>query len=266
MFVEDYREWHELDDHEKLKLVKKLKQIVIEVVKGDVYPRQHNSEYSYLHYKIMRAQIDLVPEIVEMCNNAAGLISYLETETKSISDGAEIVNTQFAPLLAVLSSFPGDDPISDAITGLGIDQINKVWSRCLERRTTEPDAAITSARSLVETVCKHIVLEPQDADDEDLDFVVLYKKAVTKLNLHPTQAVDKQYKQLLQGCLSIINPIGTIRNWTADSHGSDPKTVPVSVDEATLIVNIAGSIAMFLLTKWHNEPLKPADNPFGLSF
>ncbi len=46
-----------------------------------------------------------------------------------------------------------------------------IWKKALERRHSDPDGAITSARTLLETVCKRILDEAGDVrirTEEDL--------------------------------------------------------------------------------------------------
>ncbi len=46
---------------------------------------------------------------------------------------------------------PADAVVRDVSEG-----VHKVWIKALERRHTDPEGAITSARTLLETVCKRV--------------------------------------------------------------------------------------------------------------
>lgn len=66
----------------------------------------------------------------------------------------------FQPMLDYLegkNKAPADEDISDVLRKFNEDGVHAVWIKALERRHTDPDGAITSARTLLETVCKHIL-------------------------------------------------------------------------------------------------------------
>ena len=51
---------------------------------------------------------------------------------------------------------PGDKVVSDALETFDVDGVHAVWVKALARRATDPEGAITMARTLLETVCKRI--------------------------------------------------------------------------------------------------------------
>jgi hypothetical protein len=57
----------------------------------------------------------------------------------------------------------------------------------LERRSDDPEGAITSARTLLETVCKHILDEGGIKYDDDADLPKLYRVTADVLDLAPSQ-------------------------------------------------------------------------------
>ena len=57
----------------------------------------------------------------------------------------------------------------------------------LARRHTDPEGAITSARTLLETVCKRVLDETGTAYSDKDDLPALYKVVATKLNIAPSQ-------------------------------------------------------------------------------
>jgi hypothetical protein len=51
----------------------------------------------------------------------------------------------------------GELPIASVLTTLGEDDIQNAWTKAFARCHSDPSGAITAARALVETVCKHIL-------------------------------------------------------------------------------------------------------------
>ncbi len=52
---------------------------------------------------------------------------------------------------------PVDPIVSDVLRNFDVDGVHKVWIKALERRHADPEGAITSARTLLETVCKRVL-------------------------------------------------------------------------------------------------------------
>lgn len=48
-------------------------------------------------------------------------------------------------------------PITEVIQAFDSDYVQFSWQKALDRRGVDPEGAITAARTLIETVCKHIL-------------------------------------------------------------------------------------------------------------
>lgn len=97
------------------------------------------------------------------------------------------------PLLSVLElseSTPSDAASTAVLSKVDSAHVQGVWNRALERRGNDPEGAITLARTLLESVCKHILDERgvQYADGADLP--KLYSLVATELNLSPAQHTE----------------------------------------------------------------------------
>lgn len=93
--------------------------------------------------------------------------------------------------------------------------------------------------------------------NEKIDFPPLYKKVSSSLNLHPKQHEEKTLKQILEGCSKIITGLGELRNKQSDSHGGGRKTTRNPAPRhSELAVNLAGSMASFLIQTFENKTQK----------
>ena len=63
------------------------------------------------------------------------------------------------------------------------EQIHAAWSKALDRRSDDPEGAITAARTLLETVCKHLLDELGETYDDKADLPKLYSLVAAKLRL-----------------------------------------------------------------------------------
>lgn len=83
----------------------------------------------------------------------------------------------------------------------------------------DPEGAITSSRTLIETTCKYILDELKITYKDDIELPKLYKLTAENLNLAPDQHTEQIFKQILGGCQSVVDGLGALRNKLSDSHG-----------------------------------------------
>jgi hypothetical protein len=73
------------------------------------------------------------------------------------------------------STNPAEITMSEKLVQLNQSYINFEWDKALKRKGDDPEGAITSSRSLIETVCKHILDELKIEYDETFELPKLYK-------------------------------------------------------------------------------------------
>lgn len=176
---------------------------------------------------------------------------FIQGKYPTYQERRNFLNTEFEALVKFCEesvSNPVHRLIDDGITSFDRDGINRSWKRMIERSRTDPEAAITAARTLLETTCKHILDDRGiEYDDARIELGDLYKKTADALNLSPGQHEEGIFKQILGGCSGVVNGLGTLRNKFGDSHGKGPKAIKPAPRHAQLAVNLAGSMALFLI-------------------
>jgi hypothetical protein len=90
--------------------------------------------------------------------------------------------------------------------------------------------------------------EPYDADPAKL-----WGLAAEKLNLAPHQQQEQVFKAILGNCQSVVNYLATIRNRVGDAHGQGRRPVKPKPRHAELAVNLAGTMAAFLVSTWQER-------------
>jgi len=168
----------------------------------------------------------------------------------------EYLWAEFAPLLQELEGLdgaPADDRISGALKEFDADHVHRTWARALVRRASDPDGAITLARSLLETVCKHILDDAGTFYADSADLPGLYKSASEQLRLAPSQFTERPIKQVLGGATTVVEGIGALRNRASDSHGKGQQSDIPSPQLAELAVNLAGATSLFLVETWQEQ-------------
>jgi hypothetical protein len=124
--------------------------------------------------------------------------------------------------------------------------VNKRWQAALDRRESDPEGAITLARTLLEDVCKIIITEMGISFSEDDDLPRLYRKIAALLQLAPDQHAEQIFKQMLGSVQQIIEGLSGIRNKLSDAHSTGPLRARATSRHAKLAVNLAGTMATFL--------------------
>lgn len=166
-----------------------------------------------------------------------------------------------SPVYQVRSSAigsPADNEISKALEAYDTDTIHARWTEALDRRDTNPEGAITLARTLLEDVCKWIIIEAGEEYEEKDDLPVLYKKLAKILKLAPDDHTETVFRQILGSCQSVVESLGSLRNKISDAHSRGPKRVKPAPRHAQLAVNLSGAMATFLVATWN---ARKADTP-----
>lgn len=125
--------------------------------------------------------------------------------------------------------------------------VQKSWTSSLGKVDLEPEAAITLARSTLESVCKHICDERGVAYRDDGDLTRLYKEAAKALNVSPDQHSEQIIKQILSGCVTVVIGMSGLRNALSDAHGKGKRAVAPGPRHARFAVTMAFGVAQFLV-------------------
>jgi hypothetical protein len=88
------------------------------------------------------------------------------------------------------SRTPSDAAITATVQAVSSSYIQEAWHKALERRATDAEGAITAARTLLESVCKHILDTAGATYDDGADLPKLYTLTAKQLNLSPSQHTE----------------------------------------------------------------------------
>ena len=167
----------------------------------------------------------MLPDFVRTYRSLQAFWPFIKSQAPSYAERRQIINESFTPLvdrLEALDLAPGDSVTLETLQLLDGEHVHAVWSKALSRRRSDPEGAITLARTLLETVTKRVLddlsLEYTDRDD----LPKLYAKAAKALNLAPNRHSEEPIKAILGSVMNLVNGIGTLRNRLSDSHGRRP--------------------------------------------
>ena len=210
---------------------------------------QDETHYTSLRQALMQdaATRERLPQAVRVCRSLEHFWDFIKSMYGGYAERRDYLRREFEPLLSYLESHsdsPVDNLLGNALEEFSAEEVKRVWDKAIERRKSDPEAAITMARSLIESVCKHILDESgEDYSNSDQ----LYKQTETSMNLAPNQQTEQSFKQLLGSCESIVGSLYAIRNRFGDAHGRGQSDATPLPRHAELAVNVAGSLAVFLV-------------------
>ena len=197
----------------------------------------------------------LVPSFVKKYRGFAQFWGWIKVQEGTYAARRRLIWDAFHPLIDHLergNRIPSDDPISASLASLDAEAVEHVWRKALGRRVHDPEGAITLAKSLLETVCKHI-LDALDVEyDARADLPKLWSLASEQLKLSPRQHREEVFRKILGNCHAIVGNLAAVRNKLGDAHGHGRRPVKPQTRHAELAVNLAGTMASFLVTTWEN--------------
>lgn len=215
-------------------------------------------------YKVLRSYFldkkeyqDLLPDFVRLKRDLSQFWTFVKGKFSTYAERREYIWDSFGKLLNYLeinTKSSVSRSISDnQLLKFGVNTVHLEIQKALERVKSDPEGAITLARTIIESVCKFIASERAIAYDDQSELSVLYKSVAKDLNLSPDQHSEEIFKQILGGCSAVVNGLGTLRNKLGDAHGKGPLKIKPNSRHAELAVNLAGSMAIFLVETHENQ-------------
>ena len=214
------------------------------------------SEADFTKLRLIIEKIPKSPDYLKTCRTLTQFWQFIKGTFPTYAERREYIWSSFRPLLESLDDtliYPSDTAVTNALLFTGSESIKSAWSKALDRRFNDPEGAITSARTLLEATCKHILDKNNVAYGDAPDLNKLYNLTSEQLGIAPSQHTEQIFKQILGGCTSVVQGLGALRNKVSDAHGQGVNKIKPDTRHAELAVNLAGALAMFLTSTWDNK-------------
>jgi hypothetical protein len=231
---------------------KQLEKVLLVACEGST-----NANYDYVEIRklLMRDQAikPLLPEFVRTCRDLGHFWGYIKQYDPKWAPRRHHVREAFTPLFNYLEGSnrtPVDGVVSEALVKFDAEGVHAVWQKALERRYADPEGAITSARTLLETVCKRVLDETSTTYTDRDDLPSLYRAVAMQLQIAPSQHTEDTFKRILGGAISVVEGLGSLRNKIGDAHGQGRRPVRPTARHAQLAVNLAGTVSTFIVETW----------------
>lgn len=217
-----------------------------------------NNDYKRLRRELIALpRIEkMLPQCVRVCRDLSEFWGFIKPKFDNYAARREYLRIEFDALLVMLeaeSRMPSDAAVSATVQAVSSLFIQEAWQKALERRGSDPEGAITTARTLLESVCKHILDVAGVIYDDSADLPKLYTLTAKQLNLSPSQHTEQLFKQILGGCQTVVEGLGSLRNRHSDAHGKGAAGTKPLPRHAELAVNLSGTMATFLLQTWESR-------------
>ncbi len=223
----------------------------------------HQDEVSYKKWEGARNEVMAQPELVArlpkwVVANRWGsqFWSFIKSESKTYDGRRRFVWASLGPVFEFIergATEPTARALEPLLGRVSAESVAEAWSKAQARRESDPEGVITAARSLLESVCKFILEEMGEAFEDSDDLPQLYRRVATAMKLSPADHPEQVFKQILSGCVSVVGGLAALRNAFGDAHGKGRRAAKPSSRHADLALNLAGSLATFLIATYETR-------------
>jgi hypothetical protein len=194
-------------------------------------------------------------EFIDDTGQHRALVDYLNKRLRY--DGYEVRTIGNHCTLTVLATGSvATESFGTAVSALDYASVEADLQRALDQAESDPEDAITSACSIVESVCKCLLDDMGREYPSKQDIRGLVTEVSKHLNLSPGRddlppewAAD--IKQILSGLASVTGGIGALRTHAGDAHGRGKRNVPVDSRVARLAIHAASTVSLFFIETWN---------------
>lgn len=155
------------------------------------------------------------------------------------------------------------DELATTIQVIDFDTVQHDLDRALKNVDADPEDAVTAACSIIESVCRSILVELGLPLPANKDIQGLYKAVRDPLGLEPARGdlpedIAADVRSILGGLNTTVQGIGALRTHGGDAHGRE-RGLRRSIDRriARLAIHSASAATLFLIETWqHKYPSK----------
>ena len=141
---------------------------------------------------------------------------------------------------------------------LNFDTVQRDITRALNSVAGDPEVAVTAACSLIESVCRSILIELKLGLPPKKDIDGLVRAVQGPLGLSPGRTdlpteIAADVRQVLGGLTSVAKGIGALRTHGGDAHGRERGFRRIDARIAGMAINAAGSLTLFFIETWEQQ-------------
>lgn len=135
----------------------------------------------------------------------------------------------------------------------GLQACQDDFDRAIQNIDTDPDQALASGCSTLESVCKAILDKMGSECPKDQSIQPLLRKVFEVMELSPEGHADAEIKRILGGLFNAGVGVGTIRTKYSAAHGRRDGQRKLQGRHARLAINSAATVGLFLLETYQER-------------
>jgi hypothetical protein len=148
--------------------------------------------------------------------------------------------------------------LATAVVTIDFDTVNRDLDRALASAENDPEDAVTSACSVVESVCRSVLIELGLSLPSKKDIQGLYQAVREPLGLTPDKdgvadEIAADVRTILGGLNSIVNGVGALMTHGGDAHGRERGYRRIDPRIARLAIHSASTVSLFLVETWQKK-------------
>lgn len=144
--------------------------------------------------------------------------------------------------------------LSEVADKLNFESVQADFDRALSQAETDPEDAVTSACSTLESVCKCLLDEMNEPYPSRQDIAGLAQAVESKLNISPGRDdIDPDIRRILGGLANVSRGIGSLRTHCGDAHGRGRDVQRIDSRIARLAIHSASTVALFFIDTWQKN-------------
>lgn len=150
------------------------------------------------------------------------------------------------------------DALVNVAAVIEFDTVNRDIERALASAESDPEDAVTSACSVVESVCRSVLVELGLLLPAKKDVQGLYQAVREPLGLTPDKEgvsddIATDVRTILGGLNSVVNGVGALRTHGGDAHGRERGYRRIDPRIARLAIHSASTVSLFLVETWQKK-------------
>ncbi|MGR3761901.1 abortive infection family protein [Roseobacteraceae bacterium NS-SX3] len=241
------------------------------------------SEYGTSKYNRLRSFIELAPPhvVIELLNllwahRNRGRDEEIEVVERRIQGDWSTVSTEhlrnlleeahsedipFQKLVSELGALPShvvSPHLKELTAQWTLDTLDREIGRALENIQRDPEAAVTAASSMIESICRSILIARELPLPKQLDIKSLYRAVREPLGLNPKKEIESSdiesdVRAILSAISNAVQGIGALRSHAGTAHGRERGFRRIDPRIARLSVNSASAVSIFLIETWEKQ-------------
>ncbi len=180
---------------------------------------------------------------------------------EALANNAAIEDLPFEKLISELANLPSHSAgphLQKISSEWTLDTVEREFRRAFENTESDPEAAITAACSMLESLFRSILVARGERLPKSMDIKGLYKEVREPLGLSPSKEIpdseiESDVRTILSALANAVQGIGALRTHAGTAHGRERGFRRIDPRISRLAVNSSMAVALFAIETWEKH-------------